>query len=45
VDTIYVQDGARDTVACGPEEDTVYFDKGVDSVNPVTCENRISEPQ
>jgi hypothetical protein len=36
---------ARDTVACGPEEDTVYFDKGVDSVNPVTCENRISEPQ
>jgi Ca2+-binding RTX toxin-like protein len=45
VDTIYVQDGVRDTVACGPEEDTVYFDKGVDSVNPVTCEKRISEPQ
>jgi Ca2+-binding RTX toxin-like protein len=39
-DTIYVRDGDRDTVACGPEEDTVYFDKGIDSVNPTNCENR-----
>jgi Ca2+-binding RTX toxin-like protein len=39
-DTINARDGERDTVSCGSGEDTVYFDKGTDSVNPITCEHR-----
>jgi len=31
----------KDNVSCGGNEDTVYFDKGVDSVNPANCENRV----
>ena len=42
-DTIYVQDGERDEVSCGPKTDTVYYDEGVDVVNPVSCERRITE--
>lgn len=42
-DTIYARDGDRDTVSCGPKEDTVYFDKGIDTVNPINCEKRIAQ--
>jgi hypothetical protein len=38
-DTIYAQDGEKDTISCGGGTDTVYFDRGIDSVNPVNCEN------
>ena len=44
LDTIYAQDGERDVVSCGGNKDTVYFDGGVDSVNPTTCERRITQP-
>jgi len=44
-DTIYAQDGERDEISCGAKTDTVYFDAGIDSVNPANCERRISEPQ
>lgn len=39
-DTIYVRDGERDAVDCGRGTDTVYFDRGIDSVNPANCERR-----
>jgi hypothetical protein len=26
---------------CGEGTDTVYFDEGLDEVDPITCENRI----
>jgi hypothetical protein len=39
-DTIYAVDGERDRISCGQGTDTVYFDRGVDSVNPLNCENR-----
>jgi Ca2+-binding RTX toxin-like protein len=42
-DTIYARDGDHDTISCGGGEDTVYFDKGVDEVNPLACEHRIGE--
>ncbi len=42
-DTIYAEDGERDVISCGGGEDTVYFDKGIDSVNPLNCENRIGK--
>jgi Ca2+-binding RTX toxin-like protein len=43
-DTIYAQDGERDKIrTCAGGTDTVYFDKGIDEVNPLTCENRIGE--
>jgi Ca2+-binding RTX toxin-like protein len=45
VDTIYAQDGEQDEISCGGDKDTVYFDKGIDSVNSINCERRISEPQ
>jgi serralysin len=44
VDTIYAQDGERDEISCGGDKDTVYFDKGIDSVNSVNCERRITQP-
>lgn len=44
-DTVYAQDGERDEISCGGNKDTVYFDAGIDVVNPATCERRISEPQ
>ena len=41
-DTIHVSDGERDAVDdCGEGTDTVYFDEGLDEVDPITCENRI----
>ena len=40
-DTIGVRDNERDTVACGPGTDKVFFDRGIDSVNPLGCEERI----
>ncbi len=44
-DTIYLQDGERDKVSsCAGGTDTVYFDKRIDDVNPVNCENRITQP-
>jgi Ca2+-binding RTX toxin-like protein len=44
-DTIYAQDGEEDNISCASGTDTVYFDEGVDSVNPLNCEHRISTPQ
>jgi Ca2+-binding RTX toxin-like protein len=44
-DTVFAQDGERDTVTCGGNRDIVYFDAGIDSVNPANCERRISTPQ
>jgi Ca2+-binding RTX toxin-like protein len=44
-DTIYAQDGEEDNISCGGGNDTVYFDEGLDSVNPLNCEHRISTPQ
>jgi hypothetical protein len=43
--TIYAQDGERDIISCGGGTDTVYFDKGIDSISPIGCEKRISGPQ
>jgi Ca2+-binding RTX toxin-like protein len=40
-DTIYAQDGEKDTIDCGGGIDTVHFDAEKDSANPRTCENRI----
>lgn len=41
-DTIHVTDGERDAVDdCGEGTDTVYFDEGLDEVDPGTCEDRI----
>jgi Ca2+-binding RTX toxin-like protein len=40
-DTIYAADGARDTITCGGGYDTVYFDRGIDSINRSNCEKRI----
>ena len=37
-DTIYAQDGEKDDTACGAGDDTVFFDEGIDGVNPVNCE-------
>jgi len=42
-DTIYALDGDRDTVSCGPKEDTVYLDKSIDTVNPIHYEKRIAQ--
>ncbi len=42
-DTIYARDGERDRISCGGGEDTVYFDKGIDEVNPINCEHRIGK--
>lgn len=42
-DTIYAKDGEHDDIACGRGKDTVYFDRGIDSVNPLSCENLIGE--
>jgi len=42
-DTIYATDGEVDTVSCGPGTDTVYFDRGIDSINPLSCERRIAQ--
>jgi Ca2+-binding RTX toxin-like protein len=41
-DTIYVRDGMKDTVRCMGGEDTVYFDKGMDSLSS-NCEHRVSD--
>jgi hypothetical protein len=30
--------------SCAGGTDTVYFDKRIDDVNPVNCENRITQP-
>jgi Ca2+-binding RTX toxin-like protein len=37
VDTVYAQDRERDEITCGGNEDTVYFDQGIDVVDTVTC--------
>lgn len=42
-DTIYAQDGEKDNINCGGGIDIVYFDAGIDSANPETCENRIGD--
>ena len=39
-DTIRAADDERDTVNCGGGTDTIYFDRGLDEVNPLSCENR-----
>lgn len=38
-------DGEKDTVSCGGGRDTVYFDKGIDSVNAINCEKCIGKQQ
>ncbi len=44
-DTIYLQDGERDKVSsCAGGTDTVYFDRRIDEVDPINCENRITQP-
>jgi hypothetical protein len=44
-DTIYAQDGERDLISCGGNEDAVYYVAGTDSVmNPDNCERRIKRP-
>lgn len=43
-DTIYAQNGERDEINCKANKDTVYYDAGIDSVNPATCERRITQP-
>ena len=40
-DTIYADDGERDTISCGGGDDTVYYDRRIDSVNTADCENLI----
>jgi hypothetical protein len=40
-DTIRARDDLRDTVVCGGGFDTVYFDRGMDSVNRFNCEKRV----
>jgi hypothetical protein len=37
-----VNDNTRDTIGCGGGTHTVYYDSGIDSVNPTNCENRIA---
>ena len=42
---VYIQDGERDTISCGSSpDDIVYYDAGIDSVNPANCERRITRP-
>jgi len=41
---VYAQDGERDEIDCEGNTDTVYYDAGIDVVNPFTCENRITAP-
>jgi Ca2+-binding RTX toxin-like protein len=44
-DTIFAQDGEKDTIlTCGRKRDTVYYDAGIDIVNPESCEQRITDP-
>lgn len=43
-DTIFAQDGERDEIDCEGKKDIVYYDAGIDSVNPATCERRITQP-
>lgn len=40
-DTFRARDGEADDVTCGDGRDTVYFDEGLDTVDPVTCEVRV----
>ncbi len=40
-DTIRVRDNEHDVVSCGGGTDKVFFDKGIDSVHPLNCEERI----
>ncbi len=43
-DIVYARDGERDVVDCGPDEDTVYYDEGLDAVDKASCEN-LNPPQ
>ena len=42
-DTVRAVDGERDRISCGGNMDIVYFDAGIDSVNPANCERRIGQ--
>jgi hypothetical protein len=43
-DKIYGQDGEKDDLACGAGDDTIFFDEGIDVVNPAKCET-LKPPQ
>lgn len=43
--TVYAQDGEHDTISWGSSpDDTLYYDAGIDSVNPARCERPITGP-
>ncbi len=41
---VYARDGERDEIDCGPGEDTVYYDEGLDAVDQASCE-KLNPPQ